>query len=83
MPSLNKNTSPIGNNTMVAAASSSSAGPAGKAGGVGVERETFQVEHGYVDDEKPEDPRMLTRFFFPSKFGGKPAWLVPEQLPDV
>ena len=56
---------------MVAAASSSSAVPAGK-GGVGVEKENFSIEHGYVDDEKLEDPRMLSRHFFPSKFGGKP-----------
>ena len=43
--------------------------------------EGFTVEHGYVEEEEPEDPKLLNRMFFPSKFGGKPAWLVPENLP--
>ncbi|CAE8706370.1 unnamed protein product, partial [Polarella glacialis] len=36
-----------------------------------------------------EDPpsdlerRLLTRHFFPSKVGGRPAWLIPEKLPDA
>jgi len=27
--------------------------------------------------------RRFTRFFFPSKIGGRPAWLVPEKLPNL
>ena len=37
------------------------------------------VELGFV--EKPEDPELLTSPHFPSKVGGKPAWLDRVHLP--
>lgn len=38
---------------------------------------------GYLEDPPSErERRLLTRQFFPSKVGGRPAWLVPERLPD-
>ncbi|CAD7926257.1 unnamed protein product [Amoebophrya sp. A120] len=39
------------------------------------------VEFGYLYRDPPEDIRQLTRYYFPSKIGGKPAWLVPENYP--
>lgn len=38
-----------------------------------------EVELGFV--ESPEDLKQLTSPFFPSKVGGKPAWLDEENLP--
>ena len=38
-----------------------------------------EVELGFV--EVPEDPQLLTSAHFPSKAGGKPAWLDPSFLP--
>ncbi|CAL1148544.1 unnamed protein product [Cladocopium goreaui] len=36
-----------------------------------------------VDDAPSElEKRCLTRQFFPSKVGGRPAWLIPEKLPE-
>ncbi len=32
--------------------------------------------------EEPEHERFLRRHFFPSKIGGKPAWLDPVRLPN-
>ena len=41
-----------------------------------------EVELGFT--EKPEDPKRLTSPYFPSKIGGKPAWLDPRlPVPDV
>ena len=39
-----------------------------------------EVELGFV--EKPEDPSLLKDPFFPSKVGGKPAWLDLRALPS-
>jgi len=38
------------------------------------------VELGFA--EKPEDPNKLSSPYFPSKIGGKPAWLDPVNLPQ-
>ncbi|KAH8740264.1 hypothetical protein FG386_001539 [Cryptosporidium ryanae] len=35
---------------------------------------------GYLED--PKNKILLTSTFFPSKFGGKPAWLDPKYLPS-
>lgn len=41
-----------------------------------------EVELGFT--EKPEDPKRLTSPYFPSKIGGKPAWLdLRLPVPDV
>ena len=41
-----------------------------------------EVELGFT--EKPEDTKRLTSPYFPSKIGGKPAWLDPHlPVPDV
>lgn len=37
------------------------------------------VTLGYIED--PERPHLLHRRYFPSKVGGKPAWLDPVHLP--
>lgn len=38
---------------------------------------------GYLEDAPSElEKRCLTRQFFPSKVGGRPAWLIPEKLPE-
>ncbi|CAD7962100.1 unnamed protein product [Amoebophrya sp. A25] len=47
-----------------------------------LEEKKYCVEHGYLYQEEPEDLRMLSRYFFPSKIGGNPAWLVPERYPS-
>ena len=39
-----------------------------------------QVELGFL--EKCDDPKKLTSAYFPSKVGGKPAWLNPALLPS-
>ena len=39
-----------------------------------------ELELGFV--ESPEDPASLTSLFFPSKVGGKPAWLDQTNLPS-
>nr|XP_002126749.1 programmed cell death protein 2 [Ciona intestinalis] len=39
------------------------------------------MELGFV--EEPENTWRLLRCYFPSKVGGKPAWLDPEHLPSV
>ena len=46
------------------------------------ESETDNLAHlvGVVEDIKFP---FNTRFMFPSKVGGKPAWLVPEDIPDI
>lgn len=37
---------------------------------------------GYLEDTPEEDERyMLLRRFFPSKVGGRPAWLIPDRMP--
>ena len=38
------------------------------------------VELGFL--QKPEDPVVLTSPYFPTKVGGKPAWLDPVNLPS-
>lgn len=35
-----------------------------------------EIELGFA--EKPDDPKRLTSPYFPSKIGGRPAWLVPN-----
>lgn len=41
----------------------------------------MSLQFGYLNEDPPEDPRQLSRYFFPSKFGGNPAWLIPENYP--
>jgi len=36
---------------------------------------------GSDSDNEPTPPHMLQARFFPSKFGGEPAWLIPEHFP--
>lgn len=37
---------------------------------------------GFLEETPDEDERyLLLRRFFPSKVGGKPAWLIPDRLP--
>jgi len=37
---------------------------------------------GYLEDPPEEDERyLLQRHFFPSKIGGRPAWLIPDRMP--
>eukprot|EP00392_Amoebophrya_sp_AT5.2_P001457 g1459.t1 len=48
---------------------------------VGATATKKSVEYGYLYKEAPDDIRQLSRYFFPSKIGGKPAWLVPEFYP--
>lgn len=43
--------------------------------------QSYSVEFGFLADDPPEDARTLTRYFFPCKFGGRPAWLIPERHP--
>ncbi|KAL4199673.1 hypothetical protein AMTRI_Chr03g146060 [Amborella trichopoda] len=43
------------------------------------EEEAENVTLGFV--EKRKNPRTLQRQFFPSKAGGQPAWLEPDNLP--
>merc|ERR1719171_1201185 len=39
---------------------------------------------GFLEDRPtPEEARLLTRKLFPSKVGGRPAWLVPSTLPSA
>lgn len=39
---------------------------------------------GYLEEPpSKEEAKLLTRRMFPSKVGGKPAWLVPNKLPDL
>ena len=38
------------------------------------------VDLGFI--ELPENSWILHRNYFPSKVGGKPAWLHPESLPS-
>lgn len=39
---------------------------------------------GYLEDPpSAEDRKLLTRRNFPSKVGGKPAWLIPKNLPEL
>ena len=38
------------------------------------------VDLGFI--ENPEHSWILHRCYFPSKVGGKPAWLNPEELPS-
>mmetsp|Transcript_90170 Transcript_90170/g.227012 ORF Transcript_90170/g.227012 Transcript_90170/m.227012 type:complete len:457 (-) Transcript_90170:116-1486(-) len=39
---------------------------------------------GYLEDApSDEGRRLLTRWMFPSKVGGRPAWLVPRSLPSA
>lgn len=39
------------------------------------------IDLGFL--EVPENPRTLNRCYFPSKVGGKPAWLNPCILPNT
>ncbi|XP_078159261.1 uncharacterized protein LOC144554787 isoform X2 [Carex rostrata] len=43
------------------------------------DEEEVEVKLGFV--EKPTNPRLLLRHFFPCKAGGFPAWLDPVNLP--
>jgi len=48
------------------------------------EEEDVQELVGYLEDPPSDAERMLlTRHFFPSKVGGRPAWLIPENLPET
>jgi len=39
---------------------------------------------GYLEDPPTEEERrLLTRRLFPSKVGGRPAWLIPKNLPTA
>lgn len=39
---------------------------------------------GYLEDPPDaQEKKLLTRRMFPSKVGGKPAWLVPQNLPEL
>lgn len=39
---------------------------------------------GYLEEPpSAEERKLLTRRMFPSKVGGKPAWLIPQSLPEV
>eukprot|EP00252_Welwitschia_mirabilis_P018681 TRINITY_DN4161_c0_g1_i2.p1 TRINITY_DN4161_c0_g1~~TRINITY_DN4161_c0_g1_i2.p1 ORF type:complete len:407 (+),score=80.26 TRINITY_DN4161_c0_g1_i2:424-1644(+) len=44
------------------------------------EEEEQPVTLGFA--QKPQNPRLLERYFFPSKAGGKPAWLDPVNIPE-
>lgn len=39
---------------------------------------------GYLEEPpSAEERKLLTRRMFPSKVGGKPAWLIPQRLPEL
>jgi pre-rRNA-processing protein TSR4 len=42
---------------------------------------SYDVVRGFLCEDPPESPYELDRRFFPSKFGGRPAWLIPENFP--
>lgn len=39
-----------------------------------------RIDLGFL--EKCEEPRLLTNTYFPSKVGGRPAWLDVESIPS-
>jgi len=51
------------------------------------EEEEGEYSHDLVghlqDPPTEEEARLLTRWMFPSKVGGRPAWLVPRNLPTL
>lgn len=47
------------------------------------EEEEVELVGNLGDPPSRDERKLLTRSNFPSKVGGKPAWLVPQSLPDT